>query len=255
MGLTVTVLGFSGAAPLAGACPSYVVSDGDHTVLLDCGPGTLERLWRFRLLTELDAVVISHMHVDHVLDLVLIAGEVTRAMLGPERPALYLPTGGVDVLRRLDGATSGSVSETTRFHEAFELAEYRPEERLSVGGLRLDFAATAHRGLCCAARVSDGRVAVVYGADGSPSDAVASLAANADLLILEATYADDEASAAAQGHMTARQAGELAHGARAKRLMLTHLLPGNHENLRVLAEEAFHGPVDLAREGLTVDLS
>jgi ribonuclease BN (tRNA processing enzyme) len=255
MGLTLTVLGFCSAAPLAGACPSYVVTDTDNTVLLDCGPGTLERLWRFRLLTELDAVVISHMHVDHVLDLVLMAGEVARGMLGPERPALYLPTGGVEVLRRLDGAISGAVAQTTRFHEAFDLAEYRPEERLSVGRLRLDFAATAHRGLCCAARVSDGQVAIAYGADGSPSDAVASLAADADLLILEATYADDRAAAAAQGHMTARQAGELAHSARAKRLMLTHLLPGNHEQLRGLAMEAFDGRVDLAREGLTVDLA
>jgi ribonuclease BN (tRNA processing enzyme) len=67
--LRFEVLGFAGAAPLEGACSSYVVSGGDRSVLLDCGPGTLERLWRRGLMQRLDAVVISHMHVDHVLDL------------------------------------------------------------------------------------------------------------------------------------------------------------------------------------------
>jgi ribonuclease BN (tRNA processing enzyme) len=61
------VLGFAGAAPLQGACSSYLVSHAGTRVLLDCGPGTLERLWRHGVLGELDAIVISHMHADHVL--------------------------------------------------------------------------------------------------------------------------------------------------------------------------------------------
>jgi ribonuclease BN (tRNA processing enzyme) len=76
--LRFEVLGFAGAAPLEGGCSSYVVSGGDRSVLLDSGPGTLERLWRRGLMQRLDAVVISHKHADHVLDLLPFAGEVVR---------------------------------------------------------------------------------------------------------------------------------------------------------------------------------
>jgi ribonuclease BN (tRNA processing enzyme) len=95
---------------------------------------------------------------------------------------------------------------------------------------------------------------VVYGADGSPSDALADLASGADLLVLEATFADDEEAAAAHGHMTAVQAGEVAARARARRLLLTHLLPGERDALVTAAAQGFTGPIDVAVEGLTLDV-
>jgi ribonuclease Z len=72
-------------------------------------------------------------------------------------------------------------------------------------------------------------------------------------LLLEATFADDAPTAAAHGHMTARQAGEVAAASGAKRLVLTHLLPRQPE-LREVAEQAYGGSVELAREGLSYDL-
>jgi ribonuclease BN (tRNA processing enzyme) len=223
--------------------------------MLDCGPGALERLWRERLLAEVDAVVISHMHADHVLDLLLMSGELASSKLKAGGPALCVPTGGREVLARLDSAFSETTHTASRFEQAFAISEYEPEDRLAIGGLKLSFAPTAHRGLCCAVRVTDGRAAVVYGADGAPSDALERLATGADLLILEATFEDDAVAAAAQGHMTALQAGELGARAGAGHLVLTHLLPGSHERLRALAADAFDGPIDLAREGLTFELA
>jgi ribonuclease BN (tRNA processing enzyme) len=223
-------------------------------VLLDCGPGALERLWREHLLAEIGAVVISHMHADHVLDLVPMSGEVGRSKLMARRPELYVPAGGLEVLARLDSAFSEPTRAASRFEQAFASFEYEPEDRLAIGGLQLSFARTAHRGLCCAVRVTDGRAAVVYGADGAPSEGLERLATGADLLILEATYEDDAEAAAAQGHMTALQAGELAARAGAGHLVLTHLLPGRRERLLALAAEAFDGPIELAREGLSFEL-
>jgi ribonuclease BN (tRNA processing enzyme) len=252
--LRASVVGFAGAAPLGGACPCYVVRGGERTVLLDCGPGALERLWRERLLAEIDAILISHMHVDHVLDLLPMSGELVRSEL-KAGPALYVPSGGLEVLARLDSAFSDTAQTAGRFEEAFGTFEYEPEDRLVIGGLQLTFAPTAHRGLCCAVRLTDGHAAVVYGADGAPSEALERLASGADLLILEATYEDDADTAAAQGHMTASQAGGLAARAGAGHLVLTHLLPGRHERLRALAADAFDGPIALAREGLTFELA
>jgi ribonuclease BN (tRNA processing enzyme) len=255
MSLRATVLGGAGAAPLEGACSSYHLAGEGTSLLLDCGPGTLERLWRRELLADLDAIVISHMHADHILDLLMVAGEAGSAAFEGRRPRLLVPTGGAAVLRSLDSVFSGGEGDgPTRFEAAFELSEYSPDARLEVGRLALTFAATAHRGLCCAIRVSDGGAAVVYGADGSPSEALEQLAGAADLLILEATYAEDTATASSQGHMTALQAGALASRAGAQRLVLTHLIPGDHDRLLALARAEFPGEVALAREGLSYEL-
>ena len=250
MALRFEVLGAAGAAPLSGACPAYVVGGGGVTVLLDCGPGALERLWRRGLLGGLDAVVISHMHADHVLDLVPLSGELVRSLLG-RRIALHVPAGdGPAVLGRLDAAFARVPGAPTRFDKSFDVRPYGAEETLTIGQLSFSFAPTAHAQPCFAMRISDGRRVIVYGADGAPSDAVARLARGADLLVLEATFAQDAAAAQASGHMTAAQAGELAARAGARRLLLTHLLPSEslHE-IRGRAEAAFGDRVELAAEG------
>jgi ribonuclease BN (tRNA processing enzyme) len=250
-------LGCAGAAPVLGACSSYAVSDGERTVLLDCGPGTLERGARLGLLPEIAAIFISHMHADHMLDLVFFAGDLGQMELGEgRRPLLYLPRGiGPRTLERLDAALAGAERSPTRFEKAFRLMEYDAGDEITVGErLRLSFALTDHPVPCFAARATDGSAALAYGADGGPSDAVEELARGVDLLVLEATYAEDRAAAAAHGHMTAAQAGELATRAGARALLLTHLLPGAGDDLIVAARRGFDGPVTLAREGLTQEL-
>jgi ribonuclease BN (tRNA processing enzyme) len=250
------VLGFAGAAPLQGACSSYVVATEETTLLLDCGPGTLERLWRRGLLERIDAVVISHMHPDHVLDLVPFSGEVVRQALGGRRIPLHVPAAnGREVLRRLDAAFAGEGQEQTRFAAAFAVASYDPTDRLKIGDLRVTFAPTAHGQPCCAIRVTDGARTIVYGADGGPSESVAAFASDADLLVLEATFADDVAAARAHGHMTAGQAGELAARAGAKRLLLTHLLAGvDGPELVRHAGGAFDRSIETAHEGCSLQV-
>lgn len=253
MSLKLQVLGFAGAAPLEGACSCYAVSDREHVVLLDCGPGSLERVSRLGLLPKLEAIVLSHMHLDHMLDVLLFAGELVREQLDGRRPALHVPAkGGRDVLNALDRAFSTSTSN--RFDAAFDVRVYRAGDELQLGRLAITFAPTAHTVPCLAARVSDGCSSLVYGADGGPSAAVEELAAGTDLLILEATFAEDAQAASMHGHMTAVQAGETAARAGAGCLLLTHLLPGAGDELAALARRRFHGRVDLAREGLAYDL-
>jgi len=183
MALAVEVMGSAGAAPLQGACPSYLVSDTSTSVLLDCGPGSLERLWQRGCLGRLDAVVISHMHADHILDLVPFSGELAQAFTGGAPLPLYVPREhGPAVLRQLDAAFSrppddGDHEHPTRFDTAFHVREYDSADRFNLGPLEFSFAATAHAQPCFATRVTNGSATLVYGADGSPSDALDALAA------------------------------------------------------------------------------
>ena len=249
--MRLEVLGFAGAAPLQGACSSYLVSDGQSTVLLDCGPGTLERLWQRGLLGDVEAVLISHMHADHVLDLLLFAGEIVQSKTHGPRVVLYVPReDGPAVLRRLDAAFTREPGESTRFDVAFDVREYGADDRISIGALSFSFAPTEHQQPCYAARVTDGSTVIVYGADGAWGTSIEALAAGADLLVLDATYLDDESAARADGHMTAAQAGEVAARAGAARLLLTHTLAGTSgAELLERAAKSFDGPVELAREG------
>lgn len=138
------------------------------------------------------------------------AGELVQSLVA-KRIALLVPAGdGPDVLKRLDATFSRASGSRTRFEAAYDIREYGADDALIIGDLRFSLAATAHPQPCFAARITDGRTVVVYGADGGRSDAVAQLATGADLLVLEATFADDAAAAQASGHMTAAQAGEVA---------------------------------------------
>jgi ribonuclease BN (tRNA processing enzyme) len=250
--MRVEVLGFAGAAPLQGGCPSYLVGGEHTTLLLDCGPGALERLWARGLVHGLDAIVISHMHADHVLDLLPYAGDVVRELPGGRRTPLYVPRGdGPEVLRRLDAVFARDPDATaTRFDAAFEVREYDAGEHLQLGELALTFAATEHAQPCFAARVSDGASTVVYGADGALGEPIVELARGADLLILEASFLDDEAAAREHRHMTAGQAGAVAARAGAGQLLLTHTFAGvNADGLLERAALSFDGPVAIAHDG------
>lgn len=252
--MQVEVLGFRVGAPLGAACSSYAVRSESALLLLDCGPGALEHLWNRRLAERLDAIVISHMHMDHMLDLLPFSGEVTQMALrerSPERrlPALYLPRGhGPEVLATLSSAVG---SDFARFRESFDVREYDERDSIEAEGLRVTFAPTAHAQPCYAARVSDGRASFVYGADGAYSEGLVSHAADADLLLLEATYLDAGPELARDGHMNGEQAGDVAQRAGARRLLLTHVGPWperNAENLR-RARKRFAGEVELVSAG------
>ncbi len=223
-------------------------------MLLDFGPGALERVWERGQLGAIDAIVISHMHVDHVLDLLPLSGEVARAAVrrarGEYRPPLvYVPRGrGLEVLDRLAGAIG---SNPNRFHEAFEIREYDDAEAVEIGALRMTFARTAHPELCYAARISDDSSTLVYGADSAYDERLVRFAAGADVLLLEATYLEPGPELERNGHMTGEQAGAVAREAGARGLVITHVGPRAGENEQNLqrARAQFGGEVELAYEG------
>jgi ribonuclease BN (tRNA processing enzyme) len=247
----VTVLGKSPAWQDAdGACSGYLVEEAGVRVVLDCGNGVFGKLRRFADYAAVDAVVISHLHADHFLDLVpfsyaLIYGP-RRQPGSPHRPALHVPEGGRDVFRRVVGAWgSEDLVET-----AFDLREYRPDDVLEVGPLRVRFREVPHFTRTHAVEfAADGAGRLTYGADHSPTDVLVDFARDTDLLLIEATLPRPERDGP-RGHMTPAEAGEHGRRAHARRLVLTHISDElDADWARAEAEREFGGPVDLAREG------
>jgi ribonuclease BN (tRNA processing enzyme) len=257
----ITVLGKSPAWQDAdGACSGYLVEEDGACLLLDCGNGVFSKLRRYRDYTDVDAVVISHLHADHFLDLVPFAYALTYAPRqqpvpvdrwpgtdAPARPRLYAPAGAAETFRRVVGAWGNE----DLIEGAFDLREYSPDDELEVGGLRVRFSEVPHFTTTFAVGISsaDGRRRFTYGADSGPNEQLVRFAGGADLLMIEATLPAPE-DEGPRGHLTPAEAG--AHGSRAgvRRLVLTHISDELDELwAREEAEHAFGGPVLVAHEG------
>jgi ribonuclease BN (tRNA processing enzyme) len=251
----ITVLGKSPAwQDVDGACSGYLVEEQGCRLLVDCGNGVFSKLRRFADYADVDAVVISHLHADHFLDLVPFAYALTYAPRAhPARPALHAPPGARDCFRRVVGAWG----REDLIEGAFELREYDPAEVIHAGPLTLRFQPVPHFVDSNAVEITsaaDGGRRLTYGADSSPSEELCAFARDTDLLLIEATLPRPEHDGP-RGHMTAAEAGEHGRRAGARRLVLTHLSDQlDAAWAEAEAERTYGGPVEIAREGAVYEL-
>jgi len=251
--MELIILGSSASSPDAGdACAGYLVRQGDTEVLLDCGSGVLGQLRRHTSVDRLSAIVISHFHPDHFIDLVPMRYGLRYGLSGAARPRVLVPPGGRSYLAGVGQALRGNPEF---FERSFDLHEYDPRAALPIGELSLSFQRTTHDVPTWACAV-DGDARLVYTADTQASAELEAFARDADLLLCEATYPASAGELPSHNHLTSRQAGELARRAGARQLVLTHFWPGIDRSIFAAeAERAFEAPVMLARPGLTVPVS
>ena len=222
--MRATVLGSSCAIPRPGrACSSYLLEGDGQRVILDFGTGAFASARAHLRAEEIDAIVISHMHADHFLDLIPLRYALKY---GPrtngKRMVLLLPPGGETVLRAISNALSREPGGDF-FNEVFELRNYDAESTLSLGRAILRFTATQHYIPTFACRYELGSASVVYSADTGPTASIAALARDAGLFLCEATLRDHGADPPGErGHLTAREAAEIARDAGVHRLAITH---------------------------------
>jgi ribonuclease BN (tRNA processing enzyme) len=248
--MRLTVLGKSPAwQDAGGACSGYLLEAAGARLLLDCGPGVFGKLRSATDYRTVDAVVLSHLHADHVLDLVPFASGLRFGPGAGPRPVLHLPPGGA---LKLADLTEGASMGRDHLALAFDVHEYDPEAPLAIGPFELRLRAVPHFVPTYAMDVRAGGARLTYGADCGPNEALCELAAGTPLLIAEATLPEPDPEG---GHLTAREAGEHARRAGAERLLITHLTDELDEGAaRAEAEAGFGGPVDVARGGAVIEL-
>lgn len=251
MSLTVTVLGSAGSHPAAGRlCSAVLVTaevDGVAThLLVDAGNGSTANLQRRVALADLDAVVVTHRHVDHCVD------------LASATYALRFDAAFVSGARRLSVLAADEVHATLRqlagdeVDEVLAVEVVRGGDARFVGPLTLTFVDAVHPVPALSLAVSDGRRRIVLSGDTAGDAHLVELARGADLFVCEATWTGSADEHPPGLHLTAAGAAAIAREAGVARLVLTHLAGGTDRD-RALAEAraGFDGPVELAEDHAT----
>lgn len=237
MGLSVTILGCSGSYSAPGlACTGYLVESEGTRVWLDAGPGTLANLQRHCTLTEIDAIVVTHEHPDHWLDLAM-AYVACRYFVDRAPMPVYGTAGTHALAQALAGAHDLAPTIDWRF--------ITDADRVTIGDQQWRFSRTDHPVETLAPRVDSGGRSFAFSADTGEDWSFASLGEGIDLGLCEATFLHQDLVTSSR-HLSARQAGAMAAEAGVGRLLLTHLAPGSDAPaFGREATEAFGAPVEL----------
>jgi len=240
--MDLTVLGCAGSfgAPGGGACSGYLLQSGDTSIWVDCGNGTFGHLQQHLAMEQLTAVILTHGHPDHCVDIYGLH-VLLRYGLEIEGLPVFAPEG-------LEGYLLTLVSD---FGDTFQWNAVGDGDTATVGDIALRFSRTDHPPPTYAVEArADGR-RMIYTADTGPEWTVGAFDPGADLVLSEATYLHDHRPAPI--HLSAKEAGEAAREANAQRLILTHLWPLNDPEVAAHeGAEAFGGQITLATPGLVV---
>lgn len=244
--MKLTILGCNGpfAAP-GGACSSYLVEHEGARVLLDCGPGALSRLEGICSIGELDAIVLSHLHFDHISDIfsgvynlqqLKAAGSLAAPipLLLPDEPqAVRALIGGFDMLS-LDALHASGKA-------------YR------VGGMELLFLPVRHPLPAFAVRIAAGGRTLVYTGDTNTCAGLDAFCAGADMLLCDIGLARAQWSEGAP-HLSAALGGELARDAHVGAMIGTHIHPRADRTALLGEVQECFPQACLAHDGMSVEI-
>jgi ribonuclease BN (tRNA processing enzyme) len=252
------------------ASSGYLVATDAATVLLDCGPGVATALGAVAAPDQLSAVIVTHLHLDHCYDLLPVGksllsrgvryprtGEPPQDWAEIEAVPLHVPGGARQLLQRLAAlfpVTTAPVLDRT-FDLAFDVREYSPGDRFTVGDMRVSLHELRHSSPNCGIRIESAAGCLAYTGDTGVTPALATLAAGADLLLAEATLPVTDHGP--HGHLSAADAARAAQTAGARTLVLTHFPSADPEWLLARRDEAaraFTGFIHLARPGMTFEI-
>lgn len=245
--MRLTVLGCYGPYPAAGgACSGYLLEEGGSRILIDCGSGVLSRLQHHARPWELRAVLLSHLHSDHISDLAVMRYALDYAQsqglwqCGPL--PLYSPPEPAGEANKL------------LYKELFELLALSPLQPLQIGPFSFTFLETIHSLPCLAMRIETKKGTLVYSGDSEYFDGLVEFAGGADLFLCEANFQEEDMARSSSNHLSATGAARLAAHAGVKRLLLTHLHPERRPAITLEEAQEYYPAAELAREGETYSL-
>lgn len=284
----ITFLGTSGGTPtIERGMPALALKYESDLLLFDCGEGTQRQLMRYKVgYGSVDAIFISHPHLDHYLGLFGYLETLRLSSASPHHLELFLPR-GVEIADRYPFATVAQIKKKALLKKPdFEVSaipvkhcrdsfafifkesdriKFHEEKAHSLGLKGTMFKEIQKKGKVKTANgevlltdvswVKPGRK-VVYSGDSAAGEEIIEAAQGADLLIHEATFDKAHKTEALERlHSTAGDAADIAKRAGVKRLILTHISPRYADTTQLLQEASAVFPgTEIAFDGMKVDL-
>jgi ribonuclease BN (tRNA processing enzyme) len=227
--MKLTVLGKYGPFPAAtGACSGYLVETDQASIILDLGNGALSRLLYKKPRLTVDGVILSHLHSDHMSDMLVLRYALKQlhsrdrsiptplSVVAPSEPELefrqLISSGVYDMIAAKDGMKLKFKDLTVVLHRmTHTVVSYAVE--LMSGGKRM-----------------------VYTGDTGYNMRLESLCGGADLLLADTCYLNADKTTENAAHLTAGEAGRLAKRCGVKQLICTHIWGGSIDDAGVLGE-------------------
>jgi ribonuclease BN (tRNA processing enzyme) len=217
----LTVIGCSPAWPNPGGAQSgYLLEAGGKRLLLDCGPGVLARMRERESWPQVDAIAITHFHLDHWGDLVpWVWGSMYLFGVEQQFPELWVHHGGRTILEEF-GVRFGFPD---MFDRVFSVREFGDDGPFAAAGFTVEPIRLPHyRVETYGFRVTADGATLAYSGDSAPAPALGDLAREADLFLCEATLVHGDADGEPRGHLSADEALDAFESSGASRLLLTH---------------------------------
>lgn len=240
----LTILGSSGRfATAERASSGYLLEVDGHRLWLDAGSGTWRNLLGHCAFDEVEGVILTHRHPDHVTDVFQLQHALLYGPKGklPEIP-LWAPAETIDSLSAYDD-----------LGDAFETHAVEGGATIEFAGATIRFVSMAHPPETVGVRVETGDGVLAYSADSGEEADFRALAGDADLFVCEASNQDSDEIW--EGHLRASQAGRIAGEADVRRLVLTHLPVERDLDLSLAEARGAAGiPIELAADNDTYEV-
>jgi len=214
--MKLTCIGKYGPYPKAGgSCSCYLLTHNDKNIVIDLGCGALSQLQYILPIWNIDVMILSHLHGDHMGDALALryALDVDKKLGRRSEPLpVYLPA---------EPTVEAGLLATHGMMDAHFLSDGM---RIRLFDMDIVFALMPHPVPSYAMSFEADGKKLVYSGDTKDNVHLITFAADADLLVMEAALLSKDKSPVAP-HVDAKDTGRIAQAAGVKRLLVTHLFP------------------------------